>query len=328
MKIRLLITIIGLLIFNLTFGQNQEKYSEFVIEAWKHYESKDYKKSADKYIEAFDQIEGKAYPNDRFNAACSYALAKNIDTSFYHLFRLANDSDYKDYEHITTITDLDILHNDKRWKELVSIVKSNKEKAEKAEKNLDKSLVTILNSIFKEDQSYRRQIREIEKTYGTDSEEVKAQWETINEKDSINLIVIKNILDKRGWLGANIIGELGNITLFAVIQHSDLETQVKYLPMMREAVKKGNADASSLAMLEDRVAVRQGNRQIYGSQIAADQDTGEYYVSPLIDPENVDKRRAEVGLGTLSDYVSRYNMIWDIKKHKEQTAKTELEEEE
>ncbi len=323
MKIKLLITIIGLLAFNLTFGQNQEKYPEFVKEASNLYDSKEYKKSANKYKEAFDQIDGKAYPNDRYNAACSYALAEDTENSFYHLFRLANDSEYKNYGHITTDSDLNILHKDKRWNELITIVKSNKEEAEK---DLDKPLVATLDSIHQEDQKYRQQINEIEKKYGWKSDEMTAHWKIINEKDSINLIKIEKILDERGWLGTNIIGAQGNSTLFLVIQHSGIETQLKYLPMMREAVKIGNARASSLALLEDRVALRQGKRQIYGSQIHSDKN-GEKFVAPLIDPENVDTRRAEVGLGTLADYIGHWDLTWDIKKHKERVAKIEAEKE-
>ena len=326
MKNRILATVIGLLMFNISFGQNQEKYPEFIKEAWKLYESKEYKKSADKYKEAFEQIDGKAYPNDRYNAACSYALAKDVENSFYHLFRLAENpkTKYKNYNHISVDADLNILHKDERWNKLLMIVKSNKEEAEK---DLDKPLVAILDKIYQEDQKYRHQLDEVEEKYGRDSEEIKAHWKLINEKDSINLIEIKKILDERGWLGKEIIGGQGNGTLFLVIQHSDLETQLKYLPMMREAVKKGNANASSLALLEDRVALRQGNRQIYGSQIGRDTETGEYFVSPLIDPENVDKRRAEVGLGTLADYVNHWGMTWDIEKHKERTKKIEGEKE-
>ncbi len=323
MKIKLLITIIGLLAFNFTFGQDKEKYSELKKEAWNLYESKEYKKSANKYKEAFDQIDGKAYPNDRYNAACSYALAEDVENSFYHLFRLGNDSDYKNYGHITTDSDLNILHKDKRWNELITIVKSNKEEAEK---DLDKPLVAALDSIHQEDQKYRRQINDIEKKYGWKSDEMTAHWKIINEKDSINLIKIEKILDERGWLGSNIIGAQGNGTLFLVIQHSDIETQLKYLPMMREAVKLGNARASSLALLEDRVALRQGKRQIYGSQIHSDKN-GEKFVAPLIDPENVDTRRAEVGLGTLADYIGHWDLTWDIKKHKERVAKIEAEKE-
>ncbi len=322
MKIKFAVTIIGLLILNIAFGQ--DKYDTLKKEAWKLYESKEYQKSADKYKEAFDQIEGKAYPNDRYNAACSYALAKDAETSFYHLFRLANDSDYKNYRHITNDGDLNILHENKRWGELLAIVKANKEEAEK---DFDKPLVALLDSIHQEDQNGRREIDEIEKKYGWKSDEMKAHWKIINEKDSANLILIEKILDERGWLGPNVIGGAGNMTLFLVIQHADIETQVKYLPMMKEAAKIGNAQPSSLALLEDRVALRQGKRQIYGSQIHSDKD-GVKFVAPLVDPENVDKRRAEVGLRPLADYIKIWDLTWDVEKHKERTAKIEAEEKE
>ena len=51
------------------------------------------------------------------------------------------------------------------------------------------------------------------------------------------------------------------------------------------------------------------------------------YVAPLVDPENVDKRRAEVGLGPLADYVGHWDLVWDVEKHKERTAKIEAEAE-
>lgn len=313
MKKTAYLIIIGFLVFNYSFGQNQEKYSEFIKEALNLYEAKDFEKSAKKYKEAFDQLDGKANPNDRYNAACSYSLANDLENSFYHLFYLVEHPKIKYYSFITTDSDLESLHSDNRWEKLIAIVKANKDDAEK---KLDKPLIAILDTIFTKDQTYRSQIGEIEETFGRESNEMKKHWELIEEKDSINLIKIKNILDEKGWLGPRIIGNQGNSTLFLVIQHSDLETQLKYLPLMREAAKQGSANPSSLALLEDRVALRQGKRQIYGSQIGRDSEAGEYYVSPMIDPENVDKRRAQVGLGTLQDYVSNWNIIWDVEKYK------------
>ena len=329
MKIRLLFILIACICFHFAYGQNkehQQSYASFVQEAEQFYDTKDYQQSAEKYKAAFDQIEGKAYPNDRYNAACSYALAKDIDNSFYHLLRLANsETKFNNYSHLTTDGDLGILHQDKRWEELLSIVKANKEELEK---DFDKPLVAMLETIHEEDQKYRIQIDDIEEEYGRNSKEMQDHWKLIHEKDSINLISVKKILDERGWLGSKIIGRKGNSTLFLVIQHADIETQIQYLPMMRKAVQLGNASAGSLALLEDRVALRQGNRQIYGSQIGRDQETGDFYVSPLIDPENVDKRRAEVGLGPLADYVGHWDMTWDIEKHKANTVKIEAAEKE
>lgn len=302
-----LLLLIGFLLVNLSFGQNSKEYSELTNEASKLYQTKEYLKSALKYSEAFVANKNNGKMWDRYNAACSWALANKIDSSFVQLFKIVKYDNYTNYNHITTDTDLNSLHFDKRWNDIIEIVKTNKLKVEA---NYDKPLVSILDTIFKEDQTYRRQIRGVEEKYGRESTEIKTLFKLIIEKDSINLIKIQKILDERGWLGSDKIGDQGNATLFLVIQHSPLNIQEKYLPMMRNAVKKGNASASSLALLEDRVALRKGEKQIYGSQIGRDQVTGEYYVSPLIDPDNVDKRRSEVGLGKLQDYVSH----WGIKR--------------
>jgi hypothetical protein len=320
MKKLFLATIFGILFINLTFAQNMDKYVEFVKKADSLYNAKDYKGSAIEYQNAFDSNDGKASPNDRYNAACTFALAGDSEKAFYHLLYSAEHPriKYNNYNHITTDSDLNSLHKSEQWDKLIKIVKANKDEAEK---DLDKPLVALLDTIYQGDQTYRRQIGEIEKKFGRESNEMKKHWKLINEKDSINLIKIQKILDEKGWLGSKVIGNQGNSTLFLVIQHSPLEVQEKYLPMMRDAVKNGKANSSSLALLEDRVALRKGGKQIYGSQIGRDHETGEYFVSPLIDPENVDKRRAEVGLGTIADYITNWNMTWDVKKHIERSEK-------
>src|SRR5204863_263625 len=83
----------------------------------------------------------------------------------------------------------------------------------------------------------------------------RALWATIKEKDAANLTKVAKILDTQGWVGPETIGRKANSALFLVVQHADHATQMKYLPMMREAVKNGKAAGSSLALLEDRVAL-------------------------------------------------------------------------
>ncbi len=89
---------------------------------------------------------------------------------------------------------------------------------------------------------------------------------------------------------------------------------------MREAVQQKKANASSLALLEDRVALGEGRKQVYGSQIGFDEPTGKMYVLPLEDPDHVDKRRATMGLGPLADYVKRWNITWDVEAYKKWLA--------
>lgn len=321
---KLIITALTVLLtLNCSFGQDWEKYSELIKEAEQFYDDKEYLESGKKYADGFVALGNKGAVNDRYNAACSWALANQSDSSFAQLFIIARKGNYTNLSHLTSDTDLTSLHEDKRWSEVIELVRLNKEKAEA---HLDKALVAILDTVYTEDQKYRKQLGDIEEEYGRDSDEMRAHVQIIIEKDSINLIKVTRILDERGWLGADVIGDQGNSALFLVIQHADLETQEKYLPMMREAVKDGRASSRSLALLEDRVALRKGEKQIYGSQIGRDKETGEYYVLPLLDPDNVDQRREEVGLGSLGDYVSNWGINWDVEEYKKKLPEYEAKQ--
>ena len=173
-----------------------------------------------------------------------------------------------------------------------------------------------LDSVFEYDQGVRRSLQEVGDRYGWSSEETRAVLQEMGRVDSLNEIEVAKILDEYGWLGPADVGAKGSLALFLVLQHGPLEMQEKYLPMMQAAVKKGDASAANLALLEDRVALRRGKLQIYGSQIGRDPETGGHYVLPLQDPDNVDKRRAEAGLPPLADYVSRWNINWDVEEYK------------
>jgi hypothetical protein len=192
-----------------------------------------------------------------------------------------------------------------------------------AETTLNPPLQAELLAILEEDQKYRLQIEAVEKQFGRTSPEMKDLWKVIGEKDAANLMKVKAILDQHGWLGPDQVGGKASNALFLVIQHADLKTQQHYLPMMREAVKAKKAKASSLALLEDRVALGENRRQIYGSQIRRDNSTGKYYLAPLEDPESVDERRAAMGLGRLADYLKRWDIAWDIEAYKQELAQRE-----
>jgi hypothetical protein len=305
--------------YNLTFvicllmqqsGYTQEApsgYADLVRKADSLYDAKDYKASATTYTKAFKVFGWRGYITDRYNAACSWALAGNADSAFFNLERIAFKGNYTSYSHITTDTDLEFLHSDKRWEPLLQQIKANKEKEEKG---LLMPLVRELDTIFNDDQKYRRMIGDYQKKYANDSKEMQDFFQTIHEKDSINLVKVKAIIDRYGWLGADSIGQQGNSTLFLVIQHSDLGTQEKYLPLMKEAVKNDKASAADLALLIDRVEMGNNRPQIYGSQLTM--KGGEPAFHPILDEANVNKRRKEVGLEPLEDYARRFGIEYKI----------------
>lgn len=182
----------------------------------------------------------------------------------------------------------------------------------------DASIGKMLDSILVEDQQYRGQIDSVDKEFGWESTEMQQLMGKMHTADLSNQKIVTEILDTHGWLGAEEVGSDANRTLFLVIQHADQETQEKYLPMMRQAVKDGKASASRLALLEDRIALGNGEPQIYGSQIGTNKESGEYYVLPMTDPDKVNERRASVGLGSIEEYVKYFNMEWDLEAYKKQ----------
>lgn len=292
------------------------KYFALIDEAKNFNEMKSHKESALKYEEAFKAINDKADTNDRYNASCSFALSNNLDKAFYHLFLIADKDKYTNLTHIKNDTNLMALHNDKRWRELLDLVKENKKVIEK---NFDKKLVAKLDTIFHDDQDCRSKFGFVLNKHGVDSDEFKNIQIKCKHLDSINQVKVSNILDNNGWLGKNVVGERGNLTLFLVLQHADnnINMQLKYLPLLKEAAKNGNANTEHLAMFEDRVRINQGKKQIYGSQIGKNDNTGKYFVHQIEDPLNVDKRRKEVGLISMSDYVKQWGIIWKLEDKEE-----------
>ena len=109
-----------------------------------------------------------------------------------------------------------------------------------------------------------------------------------------------------------------------VIQNADIKTQDKYLPMMRRAAKKHKASHADLAFLEDRVALRHGKKQIYGSQVNSD-SLGSF-LAPLRHPENVDKRRTKMGLAPLAGYLESCYLAWNPENYKKQLPEIEKRE--
>ena len=125
--------------------------------------------------------------------------------------------------------------------------------------------------------------------------------------DSCNLIQVEEIITKYGWLGKSVIGNKANVALFLIIQHSELSVQEKYLPLLEESVSKGESRATDMALLKDRVLMRQGKKQLYGSQVVYSK-TGEQIFYQIEDEKNVNKRRKAVGLEPIEEYAKFFGI--------------------
>jgi hypothetical protein len=208
-------------------------------------------------------------------------------------------TEYLEYDSLRNERLLISLHKDLRWLKLLDEAKPKMPE-----------LAIRLAEIRESDQNGRNQVKAVLAKYGKESTEYKELWSAINLQDSLNQREIFDIIDKFGWLGRNDVGNAGSSAIYLVIQHSPIEAQEKYLPIMRDAVKAGKARRQNMAYLEDRVLVRRGKKQLYGSQFKG--IDGGYF--PIIDIEHLNERREFVGLAPFSieemKEVRRQSLEW------------------
>lgn len=292
-----------------------QTYQALIDQAFGFYEKQAFRKAVEGYHAAFKLQQGTA--GDYYNAGCAAALAGDSKQAFTWL-NLAIGKGWANLDHLQSDTDLTSLHQAKEWQELIAF---GQREVDRMEANYNKPLQKELEQIFKEDQSVRFAYIDAQNKFGFKSRQVDSLARVVMRADSVNLKKVKAILDQHGWVGPKVVGGQASQALFLVIQHSDLASQQKYLPIMRDAVKRGDANGSALALLEDRVALGEGRKQTYGSQIGRDEKSGKYYVLPLEDPDHVDERREKVGLGKLADYVKRWDIVWNVEEYKKQTSK-------
>lgn len=119
------------------------------------------------------------------------------------------------------------------------------------------------------------------------------------------------LLDKYGWPTASEVTEYAAAGAALIINHSTYEVRLKYFPMLEEAFKKGEAQPLRYAKMRDRLLVEEGKKQLYGTQIKMENLVREPH--PIEDPEQVDQRRAEIGLGPLAPYLKeRFDIDWQV----------------
>ncbi|BAV06965.1 DUF6624 domain-containing protein [Filimonas lacunae] len=87
-------------------------------------------------------------------------------------------------------------------------------------------------------------------------------------------------------------------------------------------INNSNAKCLHLALLEDRINIQEGRSQTYDSQLSWNFKTNTYQLLPIIDPDNLDKRRATMGLNPYASYLQAFGITWNLKSIKNHSMHT------
>jgi hypothetical protein len=169
------------------------------------------------------------------------------------------------------------------------------------------SLKQVLEGIYDTDQGIREKIATAQ---GDELGKIISQMLKI---DSVNQIQVKHILDKYGWLPQSKIGEKAADAIFYVVQHGGTELIRAHLPTLKKLAKQKEAKGTHAAMMEDRLLMYDGKKQIYGTQatsrLRADNSGA---IWPIENPAKVNQLRKEAGFElTVEENAKRLNAAYN-----------------
>ena len=264
-------------------------------------------------VGAYRQLlkEGETDRTVPYNMACAYAALGNRDSAFFFLpMALEYDSS------IYVLTDPDFVNllTDPRWKEIED--RQMRLQRMKGERYREPGLSKELWRMGIRDQAYYSQIKHAENEYGMKSPVKDSLWGLKKQLNEENLQRLEQIIEDYGWPGISLVGSRAANTAFLIVQHSDLETQKKYKPMLMAACNRGDAEWGALALLIDRIEVNEGRPQVYGSQVRYNEEKGVYEPYPAIDEHNLDKRRKEVGLRPAKSYYANWKIDYTVEQNR------------
>ena len=154
-------------------------------------------------------------------------------------------------------------------------------------------------------------------------QEIRGRYEQTKDKgdlkemqkiDKINREEFKKIFETTGLITSE-YGKDAQLAAFLLVQHmprSEISFMKRYLSLMKKNLK--DIEPLNFAMLCDRVETWQNKPQIYGTQfVSVENKDNTFKLKELKDPELVDKRRKDIGLEPLTDYIKKLSKERNVK---------------
>lgn len=120
--------------------------------------------------------------------------------------------------------------------------------------------------------------------------------------DKENQILVASILKKGLPEG---LSSQSYKTIWLIVDHAGLKFQKKHLPIMEEAAQKELVSVGDFAVLKDRIRMREGKPQRYGTQSYTVTVDGQQviYIWPVEDARMLNELRNEIGAGDIETYI-------------------------
>jgi hypothetical protein len=187
------------------------------------------------------------------------------DSAFFQLERITDKGNFSD-EGLLGDSAFVRLKSSPRWDPMLAKVRKNAG-IDMAHYNAD--LFQLIYARKQEDQKWRNRLTELENAAVPDSVELKKASRAMNQTDSVNYTILKDIIDRYGYPDYDLVGMQGAHYWWLLMQHQDAypHFQEQVLGLMKTAVAQNRASSKDFAYLLDRVLINTSRLQVYGTQM-------------------------------------------------------------
>ncbi|MDR0604643.1 MAG: hypothetical protein LBG80_10110 [Bacteroidales bacterium] len=240
--------------------------------------------------------------------ASSYAKLDMIDSAFYHLDMFL---DISPDDRMVIIDDTwNILRKDtQKWQFVTNKIEGLY--LQELDSGVNKGLVLELFYMGIRDQEYRLYRPSLHQLSKDSTEATEVLQGMINRNERL-----REILREYGFPSISMVGHLGNLTAFLLLQHSTYLG--RYYHLVKKSYKSGEIRPMFYAMITDRHLMRLHRKQIYGSQFyqSSKDEKGKYALWRVKDFEHVNERRKEMGFPTtVEENAKRSNTFYIPEKY-------------
>jgi hypothetical protein len=284
------ILILGFLILLLNkelIAQDISVISPLKLIADSFYQQKDFLNATINYEKYLLYETGASNDVDYILLAHSYYKSGNEEKALWALSFLVKAFIYSECQEIQLYFRNTTLEKNKQYIELLKKCDCNRMGNSRAFKP---DVAGLLDSIYLGDQVGRSIVSN-----------PGLPWRFIENASSLHLV--DSIYKKYGWLSKSEVGPNASMAQFLVIQHANLESQVKREDRVKNAVQNCLIEPDVYALLLDRISVQQGEKQLYGTQLTPDSLT---YL-PVKDEKNLNQIRLDFGLLPIEKYLKASN---------------------
>lgn len=142
------------------------------------------------------------------------------------------------------------------------------------------------------------------------------QWDSITKKGKLNqqrkeniINAINGIIEKYGFPTMQMVGKFAVYQSYNILEYTN--QLVKYYPEVNQAFLKKRIEPELYAQITDKYLMLKGKKQLYGTLFRTGTKydkkyPGTFILSPVKNFKELNKRRLEMGLITIEEYVKQH----------------------